>query len=379
MGYEAMMRLPHIGRSFISFQADYLDRYENQRWGFSLRREFYAPTTKYAGHLILNHAHTPVSYREIATSYQDMVSYKHLDVWLGRSFLMDTDPINKQRKNITISLGMQRMRFGDRPVSAELYYRFQNRTTYLTSLTYSQQAHYKTNMIYNYGRTEDIPYGYLFSVTGGKEVNQMYNRPYMGVNFSTGYFIPKLGYLSGAASLGTFFRDRPEQGLVDVKLNYFTNLYVLGKFRHRTFVNGQYTRQLHNQLEDQLIIDGEYGIPGFRNDSILGRHRFNLSVEQDFFMPREAYGFRFVLYAFTYLCWLGEYNESIILSNLYSSFGIGARIRNNRLVFNTIQVQLAYFPNIPENSRFRYMHFSTATVLQPRDFKPRAPDVIPLN
>ena len=383
MGYETMLRLPNIGHSFVSFQADYLDRYENQRYGFTLRRDFYAPTTKYAGHLILYNARTPVRYYDPILQSRSIIPitirYQHLDAWLGRSFQIDKNLPNNQRNNITLSLGVQKMRFVDRPESSEeLYYRFQNRTTYLASFTYSQQAFYKTNLIYNFGRTEDIPYGYLFSIVGGKEVNEMYNRPYIGANFSSGYFIPKLGYLSGAVSYGSFFRNGPEQGIIDFELNYFTNLYVLDRFKQRTFINGQYTRQLHNPFNDQLVIDGEHGIPGFRNDSVLGRHRFNLSVEQDLFTPWDFYGFSNVLYAFAYLSWLGGYDKHIILSHLYSSFGIGIRIRNNRLIFNTLQIQFAYFPNIPKNSNFRYIQFSSETVLQPRDFMPKAPDVMPL-
>ena len=383
MGYEATMRLPHIGRSFISFQADYLDRYENQRYGFTLNRDFYAPSTQYAGHLTYYHARTPVRYShpDVANKGIDpiTINYHHLDVWIGRSFQLDKNPLNKQRKNITASLGAQNIRFDDRPENSKNhYYQFQNRTTYLASLTYSQQAYYKTNLIYNFGRTEDIPYGYLLSVIGGKEINELYNRPYIGTNVAAGYFISKLGYISGVASWGTFLREGTDQGIVDFGLNYFTNLYVLGNFRHRTFINGQYTRQLSNQLKDQLIIDGDFGIPGFRNDSVLGRHRFNLSIEHDSFTPWNLYGFHFVVYAFAYLSWLGDYDKPIMLSSLYSSFGIGVRIRNNRLIISTLQIQFAYFPNIPEYSRFRYITFSRERVLQPRDYMPKAPEIIPL-
>ena len=384
MGYETMLRLPNIGRSFISFQADYLDRYENQRYGFALHRDFHTPSTKYAGHLILYNARTPVRYFDYSGEYPAItpisIRYHHLDAWIGRSFQIDKNLFDKQRKNFAVSLGVQKMRFIDRPEKSEEYYhKFQNRTTYLASLSYSQQSFYKTNLIYNFGRTEDIPYGFLLSIVGGREVNEIFNhRPYVGANVSSGYFIPKIGYLSGALSYGSFFRKGPEQGTIDFQLNYFTNLYVFDNFRLRTFVNGHYTRQLYNPLEDRLLIDGQHGIPGFRNDSVLGRHRFNLSVEQDMFTPWNLYGFRFVMYAFSYLSWLGEYSQSIIFSPLYSSFGLGIRIRNNRLILNTLQIQFAYFPNIPKKSKFHYVSFSKETVLQPRDYIPKAPDIMPL-
>jgi hypothetical protein len=380
MGYEAMLRLPNIGRSFVSIQADYLDRYEDQRFGFAIRKDFYAPTTKYAGHLSLYNARTPVRYfdysHESPAIIPVTIRYHQLDAWIGRSFLINKKSFNEQRRNATVTLGAQSIHFIDRPEqSEELYYRFQNRTICLASFTYSQQAFYKTNMIYNFGRTEDIPYGYMLSVVSGKEINQMYHRPYLGANFSSGYFIPGFGYLSNAISCGTFFRNGKEQGVIDLEMNYFSSLYVIGNYRHRTFFNGKYTQQLYNWLYDMLVIDGEQGIPGFRADSVQGRQRFNLSVEQNLFTPWILYGFRFVLYGFAHFSWLGEYGTS---STLYSSFGGGVRIRNNRLIFNTLQIQIAYFPNIPKNSSFHYVNFSSEKLLQPRNFAPKAPEAIPL-
>ena len=383
MGYEAKLRLHHIRNSFISFQADYLDRYENQRYGFTLRRDFYTPATKYAGHLMFYNVQTRVRYFDpegiLRSTRRIPIRYKHFDAWLGRSFLISKDPNSKQQRNFTVSFGARHMYFTDRPDNAEEhYYRFQNRTTYLTSLSFSQQAFYKANLIYNFGRTEDVPYGYQFSAVGGREVNEMYNRPYLGANFSSGYFIPNFGYLSGTAAYGSFFRKGLDQGLINLELNYFTNLYVLGQFRTRSFINGQYTRQLHTILLDRLVIDDEHGIPGFRNDSILGRQRLNLSLEQNFFTPWNFHEFRFVLYAFGHFSWLGENDRTNGYRNLFSSFGIGIRIRNNHLIFSTLQIQIAHFPNIPKHSRFHYVTFSKETVLQPRDFMPRAPDIIPL-
>ena len=384
MGYRAMLRSSNIGRSLISFQADYLDRYERQRYGFALRRDFHTPATKYAGHLMLYDARTPVRYfnykGETPPTTPILIRYNQLDVWLGRSFQLNRASLNEQAKNITVSLGAQRMHFIDSPEDSEQrYYRFQDRTTYLASLTYSQQSFYNSSLIYNYGLTEDIPYGYLFSIIGGKEMNVINDRPYIGAISSSGYSIPGMGYLSGAVSYGTFFNKRTAvQGVIDVDVCYFSNLYSTGNMRQRTYANGRYTRQLFNPWEDRLIIEGEHGIPGFRNDSVLGRHRLNISLEQNVFMPREVYGFRFVFYAFSYLSWLGDYKDTIILSNLYSSFGLGVRLRNNRLIFNTLQVQLAYFPNIPKNSRFRYIYISSEKVLKPRDFMPKTPEVMPL-
>jgi hypothetical protein len=228
-------------------------------------------------------------------------------------------------------------------------------------------------MMYNFGRAEDIPYGEIITLTGGREINEKHSRTYLGVDFATGYFVPKIGYVMGAFSFGTFFRNKAEQGVIDFQMKYITNIATIGKYRLRTFINGRYTGQLFNNPEDRLIIDGEHGIPGFSNDTVLGRHRFNLSVEQCLFTPLNIHEFRFVAYTFARLSWLDDYNKPIILSNMYSSFGVGLRIRNNRLTFKTIQIEFAYFHNTPKPHHF---NVSGEDILRPRQFRPVAPDVM---
>ena len=169
MGYRAMLRSSNIGRSLVSIQADYLDRYETKRYGFIMQRDFHAPATKYAGHLSFYNARTPVRFYESKEENRNLtplsIRYNQWDAWLGRSFQVNKSSMSNQSKNIALSIGARRMQFIDRPEhSQERYYRFQNRTTYLASVTYSQQSFYHASMIYNYGRTEDIPYGYLFSI-----------------------------------------------------------------------------------------------------------------------------------------------------------------------------------------------------------------------
>jgi hypothetical protein len=384
MGYQVEASILNIGKSHISFDATYLDRYEHQKTGIMFNRDFYTPSTKYAGNVTIFQEQLAINFFDPDSSYATinpiLVKFKHFDGWLGRSFLLNKQSSGKMSNNITMAFRVQKTVFGQRPYNAQdLYYQFQNRTVYLTSVGFSRQAYYKTNLIYNYDRTEDIPYGYLFSLIGGREYNELYNRPYIGANASWGHFFSKFGYLSQAVSYGTFFHDgATKQGSLNVAVNYFTNLFITGRFKQRTFVNMQYSNQLNNPMNDHLKIDGDAGIPGFRNDSIYGQHRMNLSLEHDLFAPWDIYGFRMVWYAFANFSWLGGYEMPFAEGSLFSSFGMGIRLRNDRLIINTLQIQLAFFPNIPRNSSFRYVHLTKETVLMPRNFSSKAPEIMSL-
>ncbi|MCL2073166.1 MAG: hypothetical protein FWH18_04545 [Marinilabiliaceae bacterium] len=379
MGYRAILRSSNIGRTFTTFQAEYLDRYENQRYGFSMQRDFYSPTTKYAGHLIFYDMRTTTLYHPTATENHQptifSIRYNLWDAWLGRSFeVIDKQSKDYRKMNLTASFRAQRLEFSDRPeFSEDRFYRFQSRTTYLASLSWSQQMFYKTSMLYNFGRTEDIPYGEIMTVVGGREINEKYLRTYLGMDFATGYFVPNFGYIMGSFAFGTFFRNKAEQGIIDFQTKYITNMLTIRKYQVRTFISGRYTGQLFDHLDDRFIISGEHGIPAFRNDTALGRHRLIVSLEQCIFTPLNIYDFRFVVYGFAHLGWLDDYNNPIIFSTMYSSFGLGLRIRNNRLAFKTIQIEFAYFHNATKPHHFK---FSNEDILRPREFRPAAPEVL---
>ncbi len=49
------------------------------------------------------------------------------------------------------------------------YYRLQKYQLVTGSLALSSQRFINTSLIYSYGRTEDIPYGYMVEVMGGRE------------------------------------------------------------------------------------------------------------------------------------------------------------------------------------------------------------------
>jgi len=57
----------------------------------------------------------------------------------------------------------------------------------------SVQKYYKTNLIYGYGRTEDIPFGGLLNIILGREINEFKSRIYLGSSLSVGESISSFG------------------------------------------------------------------------------------------------------------------------------------------------------------------------------------------
>jgi hypothetical protein len=60
-----------------------------------------------------------------------------------------------------------------------------------------------------------------------------------------------------------------------------------------------------------------------------------------------------------------------------SAIGLGIRIRNDNLIFNTFQIRLGFFPNRPEYSKINPLIVSGQQLLKPYNFEPGQPSVIP--
>ncbi|HKK42275.1 MAG TPA: hypothetical protein VJ963_07695, partial [Bacteroidales bacterium] len=60
-----------------------------------------------------------------------------------------------------------------------------------------------------------------------------------------------------------------------------------------------------------------------------------------------------------------------------SSVGVGVRIRNDNLIFNTLQVRLSFFPNIPPYSQVNHFTVSGEQLLHASNFDPGPPTVLP--
>jgi hypothetical protein len=248
----------------------------------------------------------------------------------------------------------------------------------LGSISFSVQKYYKASLIYGYGRTEDIPSGGIVNITLAKETNEFKNRFYIAGSISAGESINNLGYLYSSAGFGTFFnKGKTEQGMLALKTSFISNLSEIGRYRIRNFANIEYTRGFDRYYDEYLNFKSENGFSGFRNDSTGNAQRLYLSLESVVFSPVNLYGFRFAAFGFADFGFLFGTNDFVGSGDILSAVGIGVRIRNNNLVFNTLQIRLGFFPNLPEYSRTSRLLISGEQLLRPINFEPGPPSLLP--
>ena len=354
IGYEFKYQFYNIRGTFISTMIDYLNDFEREGWRAEVAKNYLNPTTKYAGGLNWSR----IRYHGF-NSVIDDYTLNRIDTWLGRSFLIKDLPT---RENLVVGLRYIQDHFISRPfVSADSNLAFHNHNMILGNLTFHNVNYFKSNMILSFGKTEDVPVGFRIQFTAGFSNHEFkkryYGGSYIGYAFSSNY----VGYLLLTTEIGGFlYRDRVEDGLIRVRSVYFSHLARLGDYRLRQYVSANYTKGIKRTIPDKINIRNRNGIIGLSHESMEGMQRLIFNFETVGFTPWDIFGFKIAAVARGDVGFIGPGNKPPYRENIFLGFGLGFRIRNESLVFRTINFGISYYPNAPEGiSHIGYI-FSTS-------------------
>jgi hypothetical protein len=372
-GFGVHYLIDNIGKSFFNLNMYYMDGLGEKTYGFDLSRKLVSSASKYAGGISVRRMYTTTKLDTLPVP--EPLKYNFQDYWFSRSFLINKESVSR----IIIGTRYTNNNVFERPfILPDSYYSLQRYKIFLGSAALSIQKYYKTNLIYSYGRTEDIPYGGLIKVTAGREFNEFRNRTYLGTEVSFGKSSKALGYFYASAGIsGYLTRQTTEQGLLTLGLKYFSNLIPVEKYMIRNFIYFDYTRGFARNTDEFLVFKNENGFSGFKNDSIKGAQRLSVNLESVVFSPVNLYGFKFAFFGFADFSFLSGTNEVIGNGNALTGIGAGIRIRNDNLVFNTFQIKLGFFPNPPLYSKISHLTFSGEQLLSPNSFDSGPPSIIP--
>lgn len=371
-GFGIRYAIRNIARTFSDLELDFSDGLGSTKMGGIYRRGFTTSDTKYAWSASIRLNYTSEDLDTMVTP--EPLRFIYHDYWGARSFMLDRESVTR----LIVSARYNSNNVFRRPaIDDHSYYRLQSYQLVTGSIAISSQRFINTSLIYSYGRTEDIPYGYMLELMGGRELNEFKYRNYAGLKASFGNIFTRFGYIYGGVSFSTFYNHgNTEQGLFETRLRYFTPLIKAGGSKIRTFVNLYYIRGFNRYTDEYLYLRNDDLIRGFRNDSITGNNRIIATFEPVLFTARPRLGFRFAIFAFADAGFLirgalnsGDYNQIYAL-------GAGVRIRNDRLVLNTIQIRLAWYPNLPAYSESSWITLDGIVRLKPPGFEPDPPGVI---
>lgn len=373
-GIGIYYNINNISKSFINLNLQYYNALGRTSYGFAADRQLISSSTKYAGGICVCQTSTTTDLDTLPEP--EPLKFNHQDYWLSRSILLNPE------KAARLILGVRYLNnnvFRHPDILPDSYHSLQKYKIYLASLSFSVRQFYKTNLIYGYGRTEDLSDGMLVNFTAGWESNEFKQRFYSGISLSAGKKLNSGGYFHGNAGLAAFRnKNETEQGILMFRANYFTKLLYAGTHRLRNFYNIDYTRGFGRYKDEYLLFNTENGLSGFRNDSLRAeRQRLTMSIESVLFSPSKTYGFRIAWFAFGDLGYLFGSNQLFNQGKVISRIGLGVRLRNDNLVFNTLQIRFSFYPNLPRYSSVSNFNVSGEQLLNPDNFEPGRPDLLP--
>lgn len=372
--YQGSYLVENIYRSYFTGELVYSNNYQTDQRGFNIFRNFFATTTKYAGGVSVNW----FKYRTFLNDSSQNLYFNTKDFWIARSYKLKSYNLGFDNPGRLITAGRV---FNKEHTKTPAENAYLNTTLYLGSIGYSFRKYYKDKYLFGFGRTEDIPAGNLFVITGGYEYSSSRKRPYLGAKTSFGKYNLNFGYLYGGAEFGSFInKGHWQEGAINTEILYFTKLYNLNGWLLRNFIWNRATYGIGRGEFDRININNLEGLRGFRSGSLFGQNRFTLNLESNIFTPLSFIGFQIAGVLFADLAWLSPKDKiSPFKEQPYQAYGIGFRFRNEYMAFNTIQVLFAYYPRIPPTDNFSHTRFyeNSRRYYEFQDFYYSKPSVIP--
>lgn len=286
------------------------------------------------------------------TLYESSFQYKfrHIDLWAGYNIGYKAKKGKDSDKRLRHFVAARSFYhyFDKVPLRYDTVYKYDyaNINGLLFSYTLYKQNFYRTNYIYAFGRNEDVPTGLSASLVAGWTNKEDRRRPYYGFEFEGNRF-SKRGIFSSykLRTGGSFRKGKFEDFTFLVSVDHFTKLRkIADRWRNRNFISFSFTRQINRSMDNPLFLKSDFGLPYFRGGIIDADERATMKWETDFYNLNKILGFRCAPFLFTDFCFLKPVDKALSKTDGFSALGGGIRVRNENLVFGTIELKGYYYP-----------------------------------
>jgi hypothetical protein len=363
-GYGALYRKTNILHSFIDGSigasvmsiSDYTHREESTDF-ITFNRRLVSPYSRFAGGITLSHNEAYNLYHFSPDSLAYRYKYDLFDVWGGYNIGIKklTATNNSIRDRRFFALRYYTRRFTQVPLQTYNLFdpMYNSSEAVLGEFTFFRQDYYKTQYIYGFGTTEDLPYGYNIAVTGGWHRQLNLERPYAGIKISKYIATSRGDFIQLFMRTGGFLYNNKEiqDGAFLIGATTFGRLFFWNSTKIRPYINLSYA-SLYNRLTyAPLRINTFYGLRGFLSDSASGYQRCSLQLEASFYLKYKVLGFQFAPFPYADFAVLIPENGTFSKSSLYTSMGGGVRARNENLIFETIELRAYFFPGAPGDQK----------------------------
>jgi hypothetical protein len=361
-GYGGYYRKDNVLHSFLDATVGYsqMNTYsfthqEESAQYIMLSRPLVSPYTHLAGALTLSHNENYNLYH-VPDSLLYRYKYDLVDAWAGYNVAINklTATNNSIRDRRFFAIRYFERNYKEVPAQVGTRFDPIYNTTHalLGQFTFFRQDYFKTQYIYGFGTTEDLPYGYNLAVTAGWYRQLHLERPYAGISGSEYIATNKGDFIQVYLRSGGFlYKNKIQDGSFLVGATVFSRLIFWNSTKIRQYVNASYSQLFDRTTYAPLKLDSYYGLRGFLSDSVYGTQRVSVQLETEFYLRYRLLGFQFAPFPYCDIALITPENAPYRNSLLYTSLGGGIRARNENLVFETIELRAYFFPVAPSNMK----------------------------
>ncbi|MCZ8090808.1 MAG: hypothetical protein O9282_05310 [Flavobacterium sp.] len=343
----------NIKNSFTNVTLNYNESLEkNISKSIRVERLFFSPLTRLAGGIFLENRAFSDSLPNLSNEFET-IRFKNetRDFWFGHAFkLFGGKNEDYRTTNLVTTIGYKKINYIKTPtLEIDPNRFFANEELYLASIGVNTRKFAEDKYLFNFGIIEDIPFGQVYSITGGFQNKNNQKRAYFGGRFAYGNYFD-FGYLGINSECGSFFEGRDtRETTFKIEANYFTNLIYFGDWKIRQFIKSSIVIGNNRVpiLKDRVMLGDDDGIQGFNNPLISGIRKATITLQTQTYVPGSWHGFRFSPFYNMTLGMLGNETDKFLNKSLLSKFSIGVLINNDYLVFNSFQISFSFYPKIP--------------------------------
>jgi len=348
--FSTFYYIPNIHNTYISTRLAYaIDENRNYYKSLNIERKFFSPLTRWAGGIYVSQLKKPSwIYKNDTTRLFLNSKYTIQDYWAAAAWQVFNGNTETDRTTKLILSGRTlNIKYLEKPVEpSDLLEYYTDERFFMSGIGISSRRYLRQNYIFQFGKPEDVPLGYAFEIIGGYQFKNS-ERWYLGVQHSWGNMF-KWGYLGSRFKYGTFFNSAgATEGVLLASINYFSELYTIGRWKIRQFIKPELVVGLNQVSYARLNLNDGYGLNGFNSNVLSGTSRFLFVLQTQSYAPWNFLGFRFGPYLNFSCGMLGNDNLRFGHSRMYPQIGFGVLIRNDFLMISHIQLSFAFYPTIP--------------------------------
>lgn len=382
--YLARYTIPNIMNTYINTTVNYeIWKSDNSVKSVGVDRRFFSAYTRWAGGVYFESRTLIDSLPDVNDNWA-MQNFRSdaQDYWAGYSFRIYEGKTEEERTTRLVTTGRFLNRhYKETPtIEYDPIHFFSDEKFYMASVGLTSRKFVQDKFLFNYDIVEDIPIGKVYSLTGGVQHKNQENRLYLGAKYSFGNYY-NWGYFSLNTEVGSFFYGkRTDQTTLRLEALYFTDIKEWGEWRFRHFIRPVVVMGQHRMpiVKDLLNLNGDQGIQGFDSHSLLGTKKVLLTLQTQTYSPWNLGGFRLNPFVSLTMGIIGDEQNKLYESKVYSKIGLGLLLYNDYLIFNSFQVSLAYYPEIPDSGYnvFKANSFQNTDIALP-NFEVGKPLIVP--